>query len=291
MLLLAGDTLLLVDRAQNRFSWVTADRGVVRTASIDGALPFSARKLVGGFPDGRRVIAGRQLREPVANQVTRPDDVIYTLGDSGRVREFAKVPGYAFTEVETNYRGPRGRQRRMQPTHVRLAGSSSIAMLDSFVLTAVATKYQVDFRSGDGAVVRQLSLPQERRAVTQAMREKQIEFEVEQLSAHAEKPFDPEESERLTRSAPYSDSLPAIASLHVTPGSTVWVVEPLAPGDTVWHANEFSAAGKLLRRLTARGSGTPLRFGDDRVAVREEDTEGFTVVRVYRLRSRSATRR
>jgi hypothetical protein len=285
MLLLSSDTILISDRGTNRISWINADGRVVKSQRIDAPLPHTANRLAGVLNDGRLVVLDSYNREGIEDSITRPPDAVLIV-ESVNVRETAKVPGYAVIKVEMEMPGPRGSRRELMSDFVRLSGRASIIVVDSFILTASADSYSIDVRNADGVAIRQLFVPMTRRAISRAMRNTHIEQQLEWMKSWQEKPIDPAAAERHIRTAPYADSLPTIDDLHATGAGTFWVVAPQAPGDSTWQASEYTLDGRQLRQLSARSVGTPLRFTKNRVAVRETDAHGYTLVRVYQLENR-----
>ena len=69
----------------------------------------------------------------------------------------------------------------------------------------------------------------------------------------------------------------------MSPNKTLWIVDYIAPTDTEWSATAFRADGAIVGRLTVKGKGTPLAFGDDRVVIRSEDEDGVVSLTVRRI--------
>src|SRR5688572_27871919 len=124
------------------------------------------------------------------------------------------------------------------------------------------------------------------------MRAAQIARELERFESEgSERLVDAAESRRIAREGPFADSLPPFGQLFVTRDQTLWVVDPVAPGDTVWSATAFRRDGAIIGRLRASGHALPLAFGSDRVVLRTEDEDGVVALRVHRLVGEGAPRR
>ena len=53
-------------------------------------------------------------------------------------------------------------------------------------------------------------------------------------------------------------------------------------GDTTWAYTAVALDGRILGRLTGSGRA-PVAFGDDRVVLRDEDSDGLVTWRVMRV--------
>src|SRR5690606_24686866 len=143
--------------------------------------------------------------------------------------------------------------------------------------------YDLDVRSADGHLDRRIRVNVPRRPVTAAMRETDIRTRLAQLAGFRERPRDPAEAERLTREAPFSDSLPAFDQLLIDRTGNLWVLDPFVAGDTAWSASVFRRDGRLVGRLTAATSGRPVHFGPEHVVLRHVDSDGVVSYAVHRI--------
>ena len=149
-----------------------------------------------------------------------------------------------------------------------------------------ASSRSIELRDNMGVLGARIDVPVTRREVTQPMRDAQIARELGQFKGAAtERMVDPAESERLARESPFADSLPYFAHLFVGSDRTLWVVDAIAPSDSVWTATAFSKEGSILARLTVQGKSIPIAFGANQVIVRSEDENGVVSLRVFRFKT------
>jgi hypothetical protein len=281
--LLDRDTILVLDFANNRLNWVTADGGIVRTAPY--LVPRGVRRMssISGFlPTGELVMhsaaswGGHQL-----DSLQRSIAVVMAANlDNGETRTLTQVPDIQGAPVETRYRG----RIRNDWQPLRLGGYARIAGWDSVIATATASSSTVDLRDPTGNVGAQLRLGLPRRPVTQAMRDAQIAIELERMEGpRSEGMVDPGESRRLASESPFSDSLAYFEALLRGSDGTLWVVDAIAPGDTSWTATAVRKDGAIVGRLFVRGNSRPISFGNGTVIVRTQDENDVVSFKVHRV--------
>lgn len=282
--LLDGDTVLVLDFANNRLNWVTADGGIVRTAPYD--IPDEMHNMfhIPGFMSTGELLmhsAGSWGggREPDSLQRSLAL-VAATNIRTKETRSVGTMPDLQGAQVETRYRG---RVRKdWQP--LRLGGSALLEVWDSVFASVPVFSRSIELRDATGALRSRIDVPAQRRSVTSEMRDVQIELELDRMKAQAtERMVDPRESERLAREAPFADSLPYFAHLMTGSDGTLWVVDAIAPSDTGWTATAFAKDGAILARLTVKGKSTPMAFGAGQVIVRTQDENDVVSLKVFRL--------
>ena len=274
---LGGDTLLLADAATLRFNWIIPDAGVVATRAALNAF-HSGESPAGVLPGGRLVLSSAGI---VGRQPPRSEALVTVASLTGdTAREVARIPDLELVMVETRYRG---RVRNLaQP--LQLTRRASIVVWDTVIAVATGDGYRIDLLSSSGKTVGSIRMDRARRAVTAAMRDSVIARELRRFDGpHREPPVDPAETRRLIRAAPFADSLPPYEGLFVTPDHRLWVVDPIAPTDAGWSATAFRADGAIVARLEVPERSHPMAFGNDRVVVRTEDTDGVVALKVYRI--------
>jgi hypothetical protein len=297
--LLKNDTVLVLDFANNRLNWVTADGGIVRTAPYDVTGEMRRMNQIAGFLSTGELLlhsAGtwgghltdslhRSLAGVVAAKIVNgSSNVTPELPrDAAAFRTLTSVPDMQGSLVETRYRG---RVRSVwQP--VRLGGSALLAAWDSAYASVMAWSRTIELRDANGSLGARIEVPVRRRAVTPAMRDARIATELGWLSAPgSEGLIDRAESQRLAREAPFADSLPYFEHLVVGSDGTLWVVDAIAPNDSGWTATALRNDGAILGRLAATGRSVPMAFGANQVIVRAEDENGVVSLRVYRFMDR-----
>jgi hypothetical protein len=281
--LLAGDTVLVLDFANNRLNWVTADGGVVRTAAYTVSGNMRGMHNISGFlPTGELVMhsAGGWGGHQTDSLQRSLAIVLAASVSNGQTRTIATIPDIQGVQFETRFRG-RARSD-LRPT--RLGGYAQVAAWDSVIATSTPSLGTIDLRDTDGKVARQLRLGIPRRPVTDAMREIQIATELQRMDGpRSEGMVDPAESRRLARESPFADSLPYFEALLRGSDGSLWVVDAIAPGDTSWTATAIRKDGAIVGRLQVKGDSRPMAFGDGSVIVRAKDDNDVVSFRVYRL--------
>lgn len=285
--LLERDTILVLDFANNRLNWVTADGGIVRTAPYVVARDVRRMSSISGFlPSGELVMhsagswGGHQL-----DSLQRSIAVVMAANlTNGETQTVTQLPDIQGAQVETRYRG---RVRNdWQP--LRLSGYAKIAVWDSVIATATASSSAIDLLDPNGRVGMQVRLGIPRRPVTQAMKDAQIATELERMDGpRSEGMVDPAESRRLAREAPFADSLAYFESLLPGSDGMLWAVDAVAPGDTSWTATAIRNDGAIVGRLYVPGDSRPMAFGNGTVIVRTQDENDVVMLRVHRIVPRS----
>jgi hypothetical protein len=279
MIVVAGDTLLIPDIGNMRMNWISPDAGVVRTESLIGRITPRTRHVVGLLPGGGIVMFSNYVQRGEAGRVTRPLSPVVLLPPRLPARVVAQLPDFETVLFQTRYEGGPGEES----VPLGFSRTAHAIVWDSVIVTAVGEGYRLDLRNGAGRVVAQLSVAVSRRPVTPALRRADISERLKQLAAYRERPRDPAESERLVREVPYADSLPPYSAIFVSSNNVLWVVDPVAPGDTAWSATAFRTDGAILTRLRGSATAPPVAFGDDRVVLRTTDADGVVAFKVHRI--------
>jgi hypothetical protein len=287
---LPGDTVLVLDFANQRLNWLTADGGVVRTAPL--TISGMARRMgsvAGLLPSGEALIhSAGSWGGNETDSLNRSLAAIAALDlSTSALRTVATVPDLAGAPVETRYRG----RKRTSWQPLRLGGWTLVKVWDSVVATSEATAPGIDIRDAAGAIRSRIIVIRPGRAVTEAMRVARIELELARLSGpQSEGLIDADESRRLARESPFADTLPRYTHLLTSSDGTLWAVDVIAPSDSGWTATAFRKDGAIIGRLQVRGRSTPMAFGGDRVIVRTEDEDGVVAVHVLALRRTAGER-
>lgn len=281
--LLEDDTVLVLDLANNRLNWVTADGGIVRTAPFDVSEEMHVMRHIPGFMSTGELLMhsagswGMHETDSLQRTLAR---VLAANLRTGEKRSLGTVPDLQGVEFETRFRG----RVRKNWRPLRLGGSALLAVWDSLYASVPASSRSIELRDATGMLRGRLDVPAQRRSVTNAIRDAQIALELEDMKGQAtERMVDPRESERLAKEAPFADSLPYFAHMMTGSDGTLWVVDAIAPNDSGWTATAFWKDGGILARLTVRGRSTPMAFGAGQVIVRTENEDGVVMLRVYRF--------
>jgi hypothetical protein len=275
-----GDSLIIVDGANSRVSWVLADRGIVREQSLSSRLFPEFTQVSGVVPSGALVVfGGGRFQQDASALGNRPTAKIGLLSPpSGGVTSFASVPDLQLVAFETRYRG----QRERSGFPLRLGERGHVAVWIDQVVTNDGGS-SVSVLNEKGQVIRRLRLPGARRPVTAAMRAAVIDRELRRMRGpQSERMVDKAESERIAREAPFSDSLPVVGYVRVGTDGLLWIVDPIAPSEPAWSALGIRKDGVIVARASGQ-SGIPLAFGSKTVLVRHEDADGVVSLALYQL--------
>jgi predicted DsbA family dithiol-disulfide isomerase len=278
---LNGDTLLLLDLGNLRMNWLLPGRGLVRFEPIDGRIPEGASRIAGAFPDGRIVLtsAGR-VERAVPGSRTRSLASLVVLRTGARGQTIARVPDVETVTMETRYEGQRG----AETLPLRFSRLAHVAVWDTILVVATGENYRLDFRNSAGRLFSTISVDRSRRPVTWSMIQVAIKEQIERLASYRERPRDPAESQRLIREGPSADSLPPYDNVFVSPGTLLWVLDPVAPTDTAWSATAFRHDGAIVARVRAPvRRGLPIAFADSTVLLRQADSDGIVSFSLHRL--------
>ena len=294
--LLEEDTVLVLDFANRRLNWVTAGGGIVRTAPYEVTGEMRRMRGIAGFLSTGELLlhsAGswgghqtdsvqRSLAGVMAANIRTGDGraTPELPGASESVRSLGTMPDLQGAQVETRYRGRV--LKDWQP--LRLGGWALLTAWDSVYGSVQASSRSIELRDATGTLGARIDVPVQRRPVTSAMREAQIELELGRLNAPgSEGLIDRGESERLARESPFADSLPYFSRLMTGSDGVLWVIDAIAPNDTGWTATAFLKDGGILARLTVREKSIPMAFGANQVIVRTEDENGVVRLQLYRF--------
>jgi len=276
----APDTAMLVDPANLRINWVTAGDGVVRTTPLAPGFPQDANHVGGVLPDGRVLLTTIGMVRPgIADSTTRPEAMFYLVGPSGEAAFLTTRPDRETRQQSLKVR----RTVSTGPRAVALGVHASAVVWGNVIAIASDREYRIELLDGTGARVGEIAYATPRRAVTSAMRDAVVAQALEDLNAITEPVADRQALEREARATPVADTLPTIDRLMVSTDGVLWVLDPIAPGDSGWTATGFRPDGSVHARLRADRVGEPLLFAAEYVVLREEDADGVVTLRRYRF--------
>ncbi len=276
-----GDTLFIADRGNSRANWVVATKGVIRQQPMPRFETAGHPEVIGILANGDFVLTTTRIPEDgVPDKVTRSVTSIYSATALTTPRLLAELASVEFVLQNATFRG----RSSSSPAALRFSRRPFVQISDSTVITGVGDGYAFAYRNSIGTVLTRVAVETSARAVTQAMRHAELKIALLKFnSPGSERMVDPKESERLVRETPFADSLPPYSNFFMSPNKTLWIVDYIAPTDTEWSATAFRADGAIVGRLTVKGKGTPLAFGDDRVVIRSEDEDGVVSLTVRRI--------
>lgn len=286
--LLESDTVLVLDFANNRLNWVTADGGIVRMSPYEITSDMRRMSSISGFIETGDLILhsagtwGSHEQDSLNRSIAK---VLASNLANSQVRPLITLPDLQAAPFETRFRG-----RIRNDLHpLRLGGQAHVTGWDSVIATATTSSPGVTLWDQNGIQRGRLILPATRRAVSQRMRDGRIAQELGWLTgSSSEGLVDAGESQRIAREAPFADSLPYFERLFTASDRTLWVVDAMAPADSGWSATGITKDGSIFARLVVSQDSRPMAFGAGQVIVRSEDDNGVVTLRLYRFIKRSA---
>lgn len=276
-----GDTMVMLDAANNKFVLVVPSKGIVAERSLDVSPPSPIVRVAGGLPSKSLVVYwNARMPNPAVNATPQPRGVeVGVMSLSGKHSRIATLPGQLYRTVLAKY----GAESEPIPDYVRLSSVAHVAVWDSVIVIASSDAYRLDLLSETGRSLGQVVATLPKRAVSRDMRRKMAELELERLTGGGEALRNANESRRLIQEAMFADSLPAFEALHVGADKRLWIVDAIAPGDSGWTATALQLDGTISGRLHAGRAGRPMAFGRDRVVVRETNEDGVVSLRVLKI--------
>jgi len=281
-----GDTLVMLDPANNRVNRVLPSKGFVSTRTMPPGAPRSTIAAVGMLRGGELVAAasGWNDRQYTARAWRQSAPVVLFNASATAATIVATVPDLELRRVDTHFRG----RTNTIAEPLRLSRDAKVVAWDTVIATGSGDGYRIDLRDRRGRIHTVVRVHVARRAVSQAMRDSVVASALRELDGpHAERMPDAAEARRVARSAPFADSLPPYGGWFVTPNYTLWITDCPAPGDRRGGATAFRQDGAIVGRLSWPSGDLAIAFSDDRVVLRHVDDDGVVSLRVYELRRAS----
>lgn len=279
---ISHDTAVFVDGAAGKVI-LAGLTGTARERRIDAVVAANTDRVAGKLSDGALILHSSSRRPNITSSERQRVKVqVRVLDPDGTVRELMELDGTEYARRETRYRG----RVRNAAVPVYLDGLPHVLTWDSLLVTVAGAASRIEVRDRKGRVVRVIEDTSARRPVTQEMRKIVREEELRRLHAPGTEPLvDERESERLIREAVFADSVAPFHSAHVSRGDRLlWVVDGVAPGDSLWTALAFRPDGTIgARAKGAIALGIPVDFQSSRVLLRHEDSDGEVSLRVHEL--------
>ena len=275
-----GDTILVTDAGNSRIAWVTATKGVIRTRALNLRRPGYSFGPIAQF-DHDTLIMGVASYTP---QFTKPGKrnqfpvgLLTSANDS--IRIILPLEG---GEMVASSPALAARLRGMTTVAVRYAPNPVTTGWGTGFLAVRPDHWKLDLFQPNGKLVESVRIPVRRVAVTAQLRDRDVEGTIAAMQRRATKPIDVAAERAVHRDFPYPDSLPSFQDVKTTSGGIAWVRAVTLGGDTTWTYTAVALDGRILGRLTGTGH-VPVAFGDDRVVLRDEDSDGVVTWRVMRV--------
>lgn len=273
----SGDTLVVVDRANHRLSWVHPDLGFVRSVRVSDDVGGYLNP-AGMFANGQAVFGGafdmRKVGE-IRTGFNRAGTFFRSCRPDGSLAtDFGDVPGAEFFIEDITASGPASR-----PVLVPFGKIAQATVSDDFFFFSDQDDWEIEVFSAAGERVRLIRLDREPAPVTRADRDRFVERRLRQArdDAHAA------EIRRRAAMVPTPEYLPAHGGLLADRLGHLWVEEYTTSerGPTAWLV--FNRGGKLSGRVTLPRRFHPLEIGEDYVLGVGRNELDVEHVRMYRL--------
>lgn len=275
----AGDTLLMNDIENARASVVVPGVGVIRTVSITaqfGKVVFSPLGLAG--PDTLLVGSneGIGFRDPKSSSNLVPWVVGRIVMPAPTPTPLDTLPGFALTP----YLGGMATQR--------YGTAGALAGWGGRILLVDIRNGSMRLRAGSGALVQLIHMPSSRRATDPESVKLDVERYISWLRTRTNVGVVKWDTARVfnnLRGTAPADSLPTFDRVRIGADGLAWFKDGgYEYADSTWGWTALRQNGTIAGRLTGTGRDSIEAFGTNAVLMRVEDEEGYTVLRVYRLR-------
>jgi hypothetical protein len=272
-----GDTLLIVDRANHRLSWLHPETGFTRSARVSDE--------VGGYLNPAGVFANGQVVFGGAFDMRRTGELHTGMNrggtfyrscnpDGSLATDFGDVPGAEFFIEDATAQGPASRPVLVPFGKVAQATASA----DAFYYSD-QDGFEIRAWEPSGTLARLIRLPHDPVAVTEQDRQHYIDDVIRRVG-------DESQAAGLRRqlgSTPLPESFPGHGALMADRLAHLWVAEFDRPGAETRAWLVFDPAGALVARLTLPPDFDPLEIGADYILGVARDELGVEYVRMHRL--------
>lgn len=275
-----GDTILVTDAGNSRIAWVTPAKGVIRTRRLILGGPGYSFGPIAQF-DHDTLIMGIASYAP---QFTKPGKRVpfpvgLLTGASDSIRVILPLEG---GEMAAASPALTERLPGMNSVAVRYAPNPITVDWGKGFLAVRPDHWKLDLFQPNGKLVESVRVPLRRVTITSQLRDRDIEGNIAAMQRRSTKPIDVAGQRAFLGEMPYPDSLPSFRDVKTSSGGIAWVRALTLLGDTTWAYTAVALDGRILGRLTGAGH-VPVAFGDDRVVLRDEDSDGIVTWRVMRV--------
>jgi hypothetical protein len=272
-----GDTLLIIDRANHRLSWLHPETGFARSARVSDEVGGYLNP-AGVFASGQVVFGGAfDMRKAGELQtgMNRGGTFYRSCNPNGSLAtDFGDVPGAEFFIEDATAQGPASRPVLVPFGKVAQATASA----DAFYYSD-QDGFEIRAYEPSGTLARLIRLPHPPVAVTEQDRQRYIDDVIRRVG-------DESQAAGLRRqlgSTPLPESFPGHGALMADRLAHLWVAEFDRPGAETRAWLVFDPAGALVARLTLPPDFDPLEIGADYILGVARDELGVEYVRMHRL--------
>ncbi|MBL0178968.1 MAG: hypothetical protein IPP98_07580 [Gemmatimonadetes bacterium] len=275
----AGDTLLLNDIENARVSVIVPGVGVIRTVNITaqfGKIAFSPLGLVGKDTLLVGSNEGIGFRDPKSSSNLVPWFVGRIVMPTATPTPFDSLPGFALTKYLNGM------------VSQRYGTAGALAGWGGRILLVDIRNGSMRLRAGSGALMQRIRMPSTRRATDPESVNLDVERYITWLRTRTNVGVIKWDTARVfnnLRGTAPADSLPTFDRVLIGADGLAWFKDGgYEYADSTWGWTALRQDGTIAGRLTGTGRDRIEAFGTNAVLMRVEDEEGYTVLRVFRLR-------
>jgi hypothetical protein len=279
-----GDTLIVVDRAHHRLTFVHPDQGFVGLARVSDDVGGYLNPS-GSFADGRSVYGGafdmRRIGE-LHNGMNRAGTFYRSANPDGSLAaDFGDKDGAEFFIKDMEGSGQESR-----PALIPFAKVSMATVSPSYFFFSDQDNYEIEVYDSSGAMVRLIRLDWEPVSVTPTDGARHIESVVEQAGT----PDEEAEIRAYFGALPLAETFPPHGPLLADRLDCLWVEDFQRPGFENRAWNVFNETGVLTGRVTLPERFNPIEIGDDYVLGVGWDDMNVEFVKMFALTRTSGPR-
>lgn len=276
----AGDTLVMNDIENARASIVVPGVGVTRTVNITaqfGKVAFSPLGLAGQDTLLVGSNEGIGFRDPKSTSNLVPWFVGRIVMPDPTPTPIDTLPGFALTKYLNGM------------VSQRYGTAGALVGWGGRILLVDIRSGSMRLRAGSGSLMQLIRLPSTRRATDPERVNLDVERYITWLRTRTNVGVIKWDTARVfnnLRGTAPADSLPTFDRVLIGADGLAWLKDGgYEYADSTWGWTALRQDGTIAGRLTGTGRDRIEAFGTNAVLMRVEDEEGYTVLRVFRLRS------
>ena len=272
-----GDTLIIVDRAHHRLTFVHPDEGLVGLVRVSDEVGGFLNP-AGSFANGQTVFGGafdmRRTGE-MKNGMNRAGTFYRSCDLSGFLAaDFGDKPGAEFFIRSMEAEG-----RAARPAVIPFARIPVATVSPHFLFFSAQDRYEIEVFEPSGRLVRLIRMEHDPIPVTAEDGRRHIDGVLEQVG----RPDQEAEIRAHLASLPLPDHFPPHGRLLADDLDYLWVEEYQRPGAETRAWNIFDPEGVLVARANLPGRFNPTQIGRHFILGLGWDEMNVEYVRMYRL--------
>lgn len=274
-----GDTLLVVDQAQHRMTFLHPDSGFLGIVRISDE--------VGGYLNPAGTFAGGEVVFGGAFDMRRIGELHNGVNRAHTFYRASALDGSLAADFGDKYgadffiRDLEGEGRAAQPALIPFGRTPMAAVSPRYFFFSDQARYEIEVYKDSGALVRLIRLEQEPVAVTAEDGERYIQDMVDQ--AGGGDPSQASAIRALLGDIPLPETFPPHGELRGDYADGLWVQDFQRPGAENRAWNVVDDTGALVGRVTLPERFNPLQIEADYILGLGWDEMGVEYVRLYDL--------